>query len=275
MRLSLLLSIIIVCFNIHGQRFQQKWTLGVFTGVSQYVGDIYTPLEKMDSTVIPAIGFSAMYHANNRIGIVAYGQITGVQAADSNSKNPYWKERNLSFKSILLEGGARLEFAFLPYQVNMRTAAWAPYLSVGAFFSTFNPTTVFRGDKIQLSDYGTNEVNQYPLVMFGPTLGGGFKYNYKQNYTIGIHFDYKYTNTDYLDDISGNYFNPSDLLGSDDSEITLILHDRSLEKDGKGLADERKRRDRDNRNDRYFTLSVFGTYTFRQSYCPKPGGKSF
>lgn len=278
MRILLLSILVFFTSVLSAQRYKQKWTLGLSAGISQYNGDIYTPIYKMDSTITPSFGVSAMYHANDRIGFSVYGQITGLKAADSISNNPYWEQRNLSFKTLILEAGARLEFSFLPYAVNKREPAWAPYISIGAFISSFNPITEYQGQEYELVNYNTNQDqgnSAYSLLTFGPTLGGGVKYNYKENYTVGIHFDYKYTNTDYLDDISGNYSNPSDLLGSEESEITLILHDRSLEDGGPGIANERKRRDRDNKNDRYFTLSVFGTYTFQRSYCPKPGSKSF
>jgi len=255
------------------QLYKQPYTLGISIGISGYEGDIETPLSALDSNTRPAIGVYATAHLNSRLSFTLFGTATAVKAIDSLSHNAYWRRRNLNFNSILFDGGLRFEFNFLPYLVRQRKIAWAPYLSTGLALTYFNPKGTYNDETYALRDAITNVEKPkkgISPIAFTPCLGGGIKYNYAKSFSIGVHFDYRYIQTDYLDDISGTYTDPNQFSGQQDAEIQVILHDPSVLKDSEGLAVLGKQRASNAINDAYWVLCVTGSYTFKKAHCPFP-----
>jgi hypothetical protein len=55
---------------------------------------------------------------------------------------------------------------------------------------------------------------KYSLIQPGIILGGGVKYRLTDKLDIGLEFGWRFTFTDYLDDVSGNYVKDADALAA-------------------------------------------------------------
>ena len=89
--------------------------LGIFLGGSYYIGDLNQTKQFLFTK--PAGGVLFRYNVNPRLafrGNVLFGSIEG---HDSYSSDLAQKQRNLSFKSNIIEVSIQLEFNFLNYRI--------------------------------------------------------------------------------------------------------------------------------------------------------------
>ncbi len=192
---------------------QPHHEFGLSAGVSGYYGDLQPDLFP-DYGLLPMGGFMYKYYMNPHVGIrlgFAKGTIT---AADSMNGIPARKERNLSFASDIYEFHGAFEFNLLPIEKDR--AKITPYVFVGIGVFYFNPYTQgLNGEKIFLRPLGTEGQNiplypdrkEYNLVNVSFPVGGGLKFFLGETLLITPEIGFRYTNTDYLDDVSKSYVN--------------------------------------------------------------------
>jgi len=151
--------------------------------------------------------------------------------------------RNLSFRSGLLELGASVEF----YPWTERTStkfkvrgakgnrknSLSPYFVVGVGFAMFNPKTQFNGSWVSLQPLGTEgqglagRPEKYKRYTMSFPVGIGVKYLLNRSWSVGFEMSLRYTLSDYIDDVSGSYYLPSEIEKANGS-TAAILSDRSL-----------------------------------------------
>ena len=188
--------------------------VGVFGGVSNYLGDLN---EKLYQNSGPALGFNVGYQLTNHINLRAGFTYGKVKAADSlNSREDFFL-RNFSFQSSLTEFSLVGEFN--TFDMDMKR--WSPYLFGGVALFHFNPYTFDQqGQKVFLQPLGTEgqglpgytETKLYARTQLALPFGGGVKYNISDNVGLALEVGLRKLFTDYLDDVSGNYADPNDLL---------------------------------------------------------------
>lgn len=197
--------------------FAQQWQVEVGGGVSGYSGDLSKPLISTH-TLGASFGAGVKYMLPDNFMVlraaVNYGQIQG---NDAFSKSSDLRARNLNFKSNILEGSICLE-------VNLADPTvydGLPYLFAGLGVFHFNPYTYDNTNtKVYLQPLGTEGqgLSEYPnrpmyktTKMFIP-FGLGWKYKLSDRVDLIYELGFRYTNTDYLDDVSTTYANPQILL---------------------------------------------------------------
>jgi opacity protein-like surface antigen len=187
---------------------------GLFGGISNYVGDMTDKAYKNSS---PAVGFTVGYQILNRVNLRAGLTLAKVQGADSLIKQADVRLRNLSFQSSITEFSAVAEFNTF----DMDYKRWSPYVFAGLALYHFNPYTYDQqNNKVYLQPLGTEGQGlagypkPYSLTQFALPFGGGIKYNISDNVRIGLEVGLRKLFTDYLDDVSGNYADPTDLLAN-------------------------------------------------------------
>lgn len=217
----------------------QNDEIGVFLGGSYYTGDL-NPYGHFNQNTNPAIGL--VYRRTSREKRYAfrlhgmYGQIEGY---DFQSDNGFRRNRNLNFSSTILEAAAIMEVNFFKYELgNTNRDYFSPYLFFGLAYYHHDPHGEFDGDWYELQPLGTegqntsaNPDDYYKLNQFSVPLGIGVKMNISE--TIGLAFEYgvRKTFTDYLDDVSKKYVNPS-TLEAESGQLTQFFADRSIEQIG-------------------------------------------
>ena len=129
---------------LHGQSLMRGWEVGPWGGVSYYFGDLNTNT-RLDRPNL-AGGILARYNFNERLAFSLSGNYGRIEASDSDSRNPFELNRNLSFQSDIWEATALFEFNFLPYFHGSRDDFFTPYLFGGLSLFSFNPMAEYDGE---------------------------------------------------------------------------------------------------------------------------------
>lgn len=177
--------------------------------------------------------------------------------------------RNLHFRSLVLELSQRLEVILLAnekfgarYRIKglkfMRDRNDQLYLFGGVGVNYFNPKAQFNGSWVALRPLKTEGQGlsggpgEYLPVTLTIPMGVGFRMGINRMWRIGIEATYVKTFSDYIDDVSGEYYDPSALAAQVGTE-SAYLSNPSVE-NSTWFAPGQQRGD--NQNDAYFYLNV-------------------
>lgn len=240
----------------------QTWELGGGLGGAGYMGD----LNPKNPLVISGPSISG-YVARNFDGYwsLKSSLIMGrISAADSNSTNPQFRERNLSFTTTLFESSLIGEFNFIDYIPEAGRNKFTPYIFLGFAGVSYFPTTVLNGKTYNLRGAQTEgEQKPYAATAFSIPYGAGVKYNIFGKFTLGAEWGYRNPNTNYLDDVSGAY--PAKALLH--NTVSGQLSDPSGVKTGIYIGTPGSQRGDGGTGDTYFFMQVTIAYTFVTSKC--------
>jgi len=249
---------VVLCFL--GAKAQQP-ELGFFGGGMYYLGDL-NQLKNFKDTHFTGSLFLRQ-NFNQRLNMrymVSYGNVSG---ADSSSNVSFNQNRNLSFKSRIIETSAILEINFLPFEPGNKKKFYAtPYLMMGLSIFKMNPMAqAGNGNWFELQPLGTegqgsklNNKNKYRLTQLSIPLGIGFKGNLTQHLILGFEYTIRKTFTDYLDDVSGNYVDPV-LLSKYNGPLAASFADRSL--NAESTTNTGMNRGNSNFKDWYATAGIY------------------
>lgn len=142
-------------------------------------------------------------------GAFTYARIQGM---DSNSDNRARRGRNLNFTNDMFDLSAKFEYypqilsvSDVGFRGRYRTD-FQTYFFAGVGGVLHNPKGQYMGtgEKIKLRPLMT-EGEKYSPVVFTMPFGGGFFFTHKRYHRFGFEYQWSWTFTDYLDDISGTY----------------------------------------------------------------------
>ncbi|MBO9683228.1 MAG: outer membrane beta-barrel protein [Flavisolibacter sp.] len=191
---------------------QSQVQIGLFGGISNYVGDM---TDKPYTNSKGAFGVTVGYQILSRVNLRAGFTFAKVSGADSLAKKEDVRLRNLSFQSNISEFSAVAEINTF----NMDYKIWSPYIFGGLAVFHFDPYTYDQqNNKVYLKPLGTEGQGisgyqkPYALTQLALPFGGGIKYNVSDKVRIALEVGLRKLFTDYLDDVSGNYADPNDLL---------------------------------------------------------------
>jgi len=199
------------------QSFKAAFEIGFMGGGSYYIGDLNQKNHFIYSK--PAGGIIVRYNLSTRHSMrftASYGQVHGEDAA---SNQAYQQNRNLSFSSSIVEIAAGFEIDLLRYSINDMRFPISPYLFYEIAYFRMNPIVKNEsGDEISLQELGTegqgtflNSKKPYSLNQISIPLGIGIKFNLKKRIAVSFEYGIRKTFTDYLDDVSGEYVNLTQL----------------------------------------------------------------
>lgn len=190
--------------------------------------------------------FGAMY--KNAIGFRIEATFGKVSGADSvlrkvapSTAGRY--ERNLSFESSIAEIVGVIELhpieMFWNFKNDNYPPAVSPYIVGGIGFFKFNPRTQLNGQWIDLHPLHTEgqgfseypNVKEYKLSQINFPIGMGARYDISPNINVRAELMYRFLMTDYLDDVSGRYIEPSvfaNHLTGNKLTHAILLNDRHI-----------------------------------------------
>ncbi len=252
----------------------QEWEFGLNVGGMGYIGDLnrHNPLKFTD----PAASASVRYAFTPYSGLKLSFTQGAVQASDANSTQQFEKARNLSFKSNITEVALNYEFYFFPFTPGSGKERFTPYTFIGIAGFMFEPTAEYNGVTYNLRDIGTegqgtslNSSKKYTNMNYAIPFGIGMKYNFVDNFNLGLELGYRNTFTDYLDDVSKIYVDKT-VLANTNGQIAAELSDRSGEiNNGVDLGEAYTQRGDASRRDFYMFAGITLTYTLTPIKCPK------
>jgi len=189
-----------------------------------------------------------------------------VEANDKYGSNSI---RNLNFKSNITEGSVSLQYDVIDIS---DTKKITPYVFAGIGVAHFNPYTYdVTGKKTYLQPLGTEgqDLPQYPnrklysLFEFCVPLGIGIKYKINDRFTVGVEYNTRFLNTDYLDDVSRTYPNRQALL--DARGINAVqLSFRTPEIDPSAIYTDDEQRGNPREKDNFYSAVFKLSYTIPQ-----------
>ena len=227
MRIFKLLSLLGILF-IAQPGVAQRIEAGVTIGVTNFQGDLTHGSERLNfSNSHSALGFHAGFVVNNLITLRGKIISTAISGYDNQARAAWRLQRNLHFRSSLLEAGINVEL--YPLQ-NFLNSKLQPYIQSGINIIQFDPKAMYEGEWVALQPLGTEgqghpdypDREKYSLVEYSIPLGIGLRYTINNQISISADFTPRWTTTDYLDDVSTTYI-PNDLLLSGSGELAANL----------------------------------------------------
>lgn len=249
--------------------------LGIMLGGAHYFGDLNTRA----GLNRPKLAFGAFFRKQfgHYVALRLSGQFAQVGYSDIYSKNEFQNRRNLSFNSQIWEIGLQGDFNFYRYVPGDPDRAFTPYVTLGVSAFSYNPYAFLGGEKYFLRPLGTEGQNSsafpdrraYGSMALAIPFGVGVKYSLTPTVNVGFEIAYRFTNTDYLDDVSTTYAGPDAFppLPNGDPTPAFLLQDRSYEK-GDPIGVAGRQRGNSAQKDQFvnaqFTLS-FNLFSYK---CP-------
>jgi opacity protein-like surface antigen len=251
---------------------------GLSAGVSHYFGDLNTRAALNRPKL--AAGLYYIKQFNNYIGLRLGGNYALVGYSDIYSKNEVQRRRNLSFNSAIWEISASGYFNFFKFMPGSAIYNFTPYLHVGVGAFLYDPYAFLADEKYFLRPLGTEgqgsalypDRKQYSTTAISFPFGVGLKYSINENMNVFGEINYRFTNTDYLDDVSTTYAGaeafPADPDGN--PSIAYLLQDRSYET-GEIIGIKDRQRGNSLQKDAFVTLQLGFSFNISGYKCPKPG----
>jgi hypothetical protein len=262
-----LFLLISIGFQSNAQMMETYEHVGEFggsIGLAHYFGDLNTS----GAINHPKISFGMFYRKqlNYYAGLKVNANYSFLGYSDTYSKNYYEQTRNLSFNNDVVDLSISGEFNFFKFYPELPEYRFTPYVNIGIGAMYFDPYTYYRGEKYKLRKLKTEGQNkEYSNIALIVPLGFGLKYNITDELNIFGEISYKFTNTDYLDDVSSTYspesFSPT--------SIAYQLQDRSTEKVTKAIGIKGRQRGNSSQKDAYATFQIGISYNFQRYNCPK------
>ncbi|GMQ31580.1 DUF6089 family protein [Algoriphagus confluentis] len=260
--------------SFYRYRFEEPWSISAGIGPTQYFGELYS-FWKYNEGVQP--DWNASFSINYIFGthLKARGEFTYYKMSGSDPPSDpraFRYPRNLHFRATNMELTGIVEYYWHPVKLNNITRhLWNPYIFFGIGVSSNNPQAELNGAWIDLRPLQL-ENNPYEKYIMVFPMGLGFKYKLNVYMDLKVEGNYRFTLTDYMDDISAfnvsefyldlvnDYVtgqnpdrlrlairNPQFVLDNGEPDVAAILNNRGRIRRGSGLT---------HRYDGYMTLNV-------------------
>lgn len=189
--------------------------IGIAGGGAIYYGDM-TPQDVMDvfRTVRPAGGVYGRFHFTDRLALRA--SVSRLILFGDDRFNGW--TRALNFRTPVTEASIMGELSLFRIYLFHQAVFAMPYIHGGVGHIWFNPTGRYQEQWVDLQPLGTEGqgLPGYPLPYALSTLvvpcGGGVKFVAGYRWVIGLEGTLRFTNTDYLDDLSTGRVSYNELL---------------------------------------------------------------
>ncbi len=283
------LTTFLACSTLAVHSFAQQTEVGINVFASQYIGDLRESLQSRNgigdfvgygtNLIRPAFGAHLRRNINTKLsftGEINWGRVAGADSLANETAN---KVRNLSFRSDILEFGTHAEYNLFPFgwsHNRLYTQHFTPYLFGGIGLFRYNPKAFYnrRWEALQpLSTEGQDLIEypnrkRYALTQFNIPLGAGLKFVLNQNFNLAFEVGYRYTFTDYLDDVSSTYVSNDVLVAN--KPLGAALADRRRERNPLiPLAADGVARGNPDDNDAYLFFGFKLSYVIYKNNCPK------
>jgi len=223
-------------------RKYRYYSIGGCLNAMNYVGD----LDPGPSFLSPNIrftrynlGITGLYRWKPRVslrGTFSYGRIKGddAESADYEQQNINRLYRNLSFRNQIYE--FKFDVVIDLFENSRRYTKrvdYTPYMFIGLAYFHHNPQGKNQnGDWVNLKDLHTEGQGlpggpkNYSRNQIALPIGLGFRYKLSKQWDLAFDIGWRFTLTDYLDDVAGKYYDKEALTAAYGDE-SRIMSDKS------------------------------------------------
>ena len=254
----------------------QEGEFGVGIGAGHYFGDLNTRAHINR----PKIAATAFFRKNfgNYIALRVGASFAQLGYSDIyNTHNAYMQARNLSFNSNVWELAVQGDFNFFRFMPGEPGYNFTPYVTFGVGVFNYDPFAMLAGQKYFLRPLNTEgqgsalypDRKPYGSMAFSIPLGVGFKYCINESINVGFEIVHRVTGTDYLDDVSKTYVDPSIFppLPDGSPSPAYLLHDRSYEL-GEPIGIPGRQRGVSTQKDQFITGIFYISFNLQSYKCP-------
>jgi hypothetical protein len=268
----------IIALNSQAQvldSYVQEGEFGFAVGAGHYFGDLNTRAAINRPKLAAGIFFRKQF--NNYVGLKVGANYAQLGYSDIYSKNEVQQRRNLSFNSAVWELSLTGDFNFFKFYPGVEGYNYTPYVSLGIGLFSFDPYAYLNNEKNFLRPLGTEgqgsalypESKPYGSMAVCFPLAIGFKYNMTEKTNIFAEVGYRFTNTDYLDDVSGTYAPDAfAALPNGQPSVAYLLQDRSYET-GTPIGIKGRQRGNSLQKDAYVIAQIGLSFNISSYRCPK------
>ena len=249
--------------SFYNRRIDRRWIVSGGTGTAKYFGEITNDGDLFHGTMYN-IEAGLTRRFTDRLSARAILTFFQFQASDAKVGNEGRVPRNLSFRSVNFELSVVGEIQLFPeigryYQrplvnpylfVGVGALYYVPKAEVPSLDYEGNPLPD-AGKMVNLRKLKTEMVNYSPVTMVIP-FGVGVKMMVAPAFNVSLNGGFRYTFSDYLDDISTVYPGVA-AYGGD--KLAASMSDRSYEV-GKNPRPPGTQRGNPSKKDSYFLLSI-------------------
>lgn len=251
------------------ETYEHAGELGISIGGAHYWGDLNPTLNMNRPKLSAALHYTKQF--NNYIGIKISGTFAQLGYADKYSTNVFQQYRNLSFNTEIWEFSINGTFNFFKFHPGIEGYDYTPYIGIGIGVFSYDPYAYLKGEKYYLRAMGTEgqgstaypDKQPYKNNALCMPITLGFKYALTPKFNVFTEFRYRFTNTDYLDDVSTNYVPDAFTPGS----IGALLSDRSNEI-GTTIGLQGRQRGNTLAKDSYATFHIGISFNIEAYRCP-------
>lgn len=268
--------VLVLCLIGTVQLHAQKWEIGIHSGFSNYFGDLNTEF----SFALPGMGHGFLIRNNISPFIVSKTSMSyGTIFHNDNISEIQWQQdRGMAFQSSIMEISQQIEFNFFEYIKENYQNRFTTYVLLGAGIFYYNPYTTYNSQLYFLQPLGTEGQNSpsvitppnYALVGISFPIGGGVKWALSRHWALGLEAGYRFTSTDYLDDVSTVYPDPDLIYRYNVLDPDVAVELSGSKPDPTNPTYTRKNRQRGDsvNHDAFMFTGLQITYTFKDPYCP-------
>ncbi len=277
MRKKILLSCIVILafFSVKAQyeSYKQEGEFGIGVGLDHYFGDLDANAALNRPKFTAGIYFLKQF--NNYIGLKVAGDYAFLAYADKYSKNPVQVERNLSFNTNIYEFSLNGVFNFFKFIPGVEGYNYTPYMSIGAGVFSYDPYAYLNGQKYYLRPLGTEGQGTpgrpapYGSMAVCFPFAVGFKFSISDKTNVFAEVGYRFTTTDYIDDVSTTYAGSAAFppLPNGQPSPAFLLQDRSYEL-GAPIGIKDRQRGNSLQKDAYVLFHVGISLNLSSYICP-------
>jgi hypothetical protein len=258
------------------QAIVQEGEFGLSLGAAHYFGDL-NPNPRFNR---PKLAFGAFFRKQfgDYVALRVSGHFAQLGYSDVyNTQNQFMLRRNLSFNTAIWELALQGDFNFFKFDPLTDYNRFTPYITFGIGAFSYNPYTYYQGQKIFLRPLGTEgqgssvypDRKPYGSMAVCFPIGVGFKYSLNPRMNAGFEIVYRFTTTDYIDDVSKTYApDAQPQFGPDGLPTTwYALQDRSTQT-GTPIGIKGRQRGYSNQNDSYLMAEFMLTFNLTSYKCP-------
>lgn len=255
---------------------RQEGEFGIGLGVAHYFGDLNTRARLNRAKLATSVFFRKNF--GNYIALRVGASFAQLGYSDIyNKHNTYMYSRNLSFNSKVWELALQGDFNFFRFMPGEPEFRFTPYITFGVGVFSYDPYAYLQNQKIFLRPLGTEgqgsglypDRKQYSTMAISIPFGAGIKYSLNESTNIGFEILHRFTNTDYLDDVSKTYVDPAVFPPNPDGSTSnaLLLSDRSYEI-GEPIGIPGRERGVSKQKDQFVTVMFTISFNLQSYKCP-------
>jgi len=272
--LSVFITILYLSIKTAGAQdaYIQQGEFGITAGAAHYFGDLNT--RAAVNRPKPALGIYFRKQFTNYTGLRVAAHFAQLGYSDVYSKNEFQQRRNLSFNTNIFEIALQGDFNFFKFIPTDPDHRFTPYVTLGIGIFSYDPYAYYNGEKVFLRPLNTEGQTFYKnrkaygtMAVCFP-IGGGLKYNISESINFSMEIAYRFTRTDYLDDISTTYVGIDKFpVVNGQPSIAAILQDRSFET-GEPIGIEGRQRGWSKQTDHYVFAEIGFSFNLSSYKCP-------